>query len=39
VVYGQTGTRYFATDTPGAVYQDSAAAIPNPIPAGTLLIQ
>jgi prepilin-type N-terminal cleavage/methylation domain-containing protein len=36
---GVTGTRFFATDTPGTIYVDRAAAIPNPIPAGTLTLQ
>ena len=35
---GSTGTKFFATDTPGTIYMDRAAAIPNPIPAGTLTI-
>jgi type II secretory pathway pseudopilin PulG len=38
VTPGQTGGRYFATDTPGAMYY-GAAPIPNPIPAGTSTVQ
>ena len=36
---GATGTKFFATDTPGTIYMDRAAAIPNPIPDGTLTLQ
>ena len=36
---GSTGTKFFATDTPGTIYVDRVAAIPNPIPAGTLTMQ
>jgi prepilin-type N-terminal cleavage/methylation domain-containing protein len=39
VAPGQTGTRYFATDTPGTIFVDPAAAVPNPIPAGLTTIQ
>jgi prepilin-type N-terminal cleavage/methylation domain-containing protein len=39
ISHGGTGTRFFATDTPGTIYFDSAAAVPNPIPAGTPSIQ
>src|SRR5436309_9298 len=38
VLVGDTGKRYFATDTPGAIYGDSAA-IANPIPLGTPLLR
>src|SRR5204863_9834077 len=34
ITYGKTGTRYFATDTPGTIYFDPLNPIPNPIPAG-----
>ena len=33
---GGTGTRFFATDTPGTIYFHIAAAIPNPIPGGAV---
>jgi prepilin-type N-terminal cleavage/methylation domain-containing protein len=36
---GQTGTRFFATDTPGTIFVDRAAPIPNPIPPATLTLQ
>ena len=36
---GSSGTKFFATDTPGTIYMDRTAAIPNPIPAGTLTRQ
>jgi type IV pilus assembly protein PilA len=36
---GSTGTRFFATDTPGTIYVNSAAAIPNPIPGGAVSLQ
>jgi type IV pilus assembly protein PilA len=36
---GSTGTRFFATDTPGTIYYDRAGAIPNPIPAGVTTLQ
>jgi prepilin-type N-terminal cleavage/methylation domain-containing protein len=39
IVAGQTGTRFFATDTPGTIFVDPSGPIPNPIPAGTALIQ
>jgi prepilin-type N-terminal cleavage/methylation domain-containing protein len=32
VTAGVTGNRFFATDTPGTIFQDLAAAIANPIP-------
>jgi type IV pilus assembly protein PilA len=36
-VAGATGTRYFATDTRGAIWQDTAATVGNPIvQAGTV---
>jgi type IV pilus assembly protein PilA len=31
VTFGGTGTRYFATDTRGTIWQDSTAAVANPI--------
>src|SRR5262245_14392806 len=34
ITYGKTGTRYFATDTPGTIYFDATAPIANPIPPG-----
>ena len=39
VTAGGTGTRYFATDTRGTLFYDTAAAVTNPIPAGTLVVQ
>ncbi len=40
VTLGTTGTRSFATDQRGALYVDpTGAAIGNPIPAGTLMLQ
>jgi prepilin-type N-terminal cleavage/methylation domain-containing protein len=39
LIVGQTGTRFFATDTPGTIFVDPAAPIPNPIPAGTAALQ
>jgi type II secretory pathway pseudopilin PulG len=36
---GATGNRYFATDTPGTIYFNLGAAIPNPIPVGTQTIK
>jgi prepilin-type N-terminal cleavage/methylation domain-containing protein len=39
LAHGTTGTRYFATDTPGTIYVDRVNPIPNPIPAGTLTLQ
>ena len=34
-----TGTRYFATDTRGTIFQDTAGALANPIPAGKTPVQ
>jgi type IV pilus assembly protein PilA len=41
VTKGGTGTRYFATDTRGTIFQDAAATatITNPIPAATSVVQ
>ena len=39
ITFGKTGTRYFATDTPGTIFVDRAAPIPNPIPPGLLTLQ
>jgi len=39
VTPGGTGTRFFATDTRGTYFFDSAAAVANPIPAATLVVQ
>jgi prepilin-type N-terminal cleavage/methylation domain-containing protein len=39
VAAGVTGTRFFATDTPGTIYVSIGAALPNPIPAGTAALQ
>src|SRR5258706_513398 len=39
ITWGKTGTRFFATDTPGTIFVDSLAAIPNPIPAGLVVLQ
>ena len=36
---GATGTRFFATDTPGTIYVSVGAALPNPIPAAAQTIQ
>jgi prepilin-type N-terminal cleavage/methylation domain-containing protein len=36
---GATGTRYFATDTPGTIYANTGGPIANPIPAGTASLQ
>src|SRR6266540_1134446 len=38
-VPGGTGTRYFATDTRGTIFYDTAAAVANPIPAATAIVQ
>jgi type IV pilus assembly protein PilA len=38
IASGVTGNRHFATDTPGTIFYDPGAAIPNPIPAGTLAL-
>jgi len=39
VTFGKTGTRYFATDTPGTIFVDRLNPIPNPIPPGLLTLQ
>jgi type IV pilus assembly protein PilA len=39
LVPGATGTRFFATDTPGTIFMDRAAPIANPIPPGTPTVQ
>jgi prepilin-type N-terminal cleavage/methylation domain-containing protein len=39
VTFGKTGTRYFATDTPGTIFHDRVNPIPNPIPPGLLTLQ
>ena len=40
ITVGSTGTRSFATDTRGTLFQDNTgAAIANPIPAGTAIVQ
>jgi type II secretory pathway pseudopilin PulG len=36
---GGTGTRFFATDTPGTIYVSTGAAVPNPIPAAAQSLQ
>jgi type IV pilus assembly protein PilA len=36
---GGTGTRYFATDTRGTLFQSSSATVANPIPSGTAVVQ
>jgi len=36
---GGTGTRYFATDTRGTIFYDTAAAVANAIPTGTAVVQ
>ena len=36
---GGTGTRYFATDTRGSIFQATAATIANPIPSATVVVQ
>ena len=38
LVPGRTGSRYFATDTPGTIY-GASAEIDNPIPSGALPLQ
>ena len=35
---GQTGSRYFATESRGTIFQDTAAPIANPVPAATTAI-
>ena len=39
ISHGGTGTRFFATDTPGTIYFHTGAAIPNPIPGGAVSLQ
>jgi prepilin-type N-terminal cleavage/methylation domain-containing protein len=39
ITFGKTGTRYFATDTPGTIFVDVTAPIPNPIPPGLRTLQ
>jgi prepilin-type N-terminal cleavage/methylation domain-containing protein len=39
VTAGGTGTRYFATDTRGTIFFDTAAAVANPIVAATKIVQ
>jgi type IV pilus assembly protein PilA len=39
VTAGGTGTRYFATDTRGTLFFTTAAAVANPVPAGTAVVQ
>jgi type IV pilus assembly protein PilA len=39
VTAGGTGTRYFATDTRGTLFYTTAAAVANPIPSGTAVVQ
>jgi len=39
VTPGGTGTRYFATDTRGTLFFATAAAVANPVPAGTSVVQ
>ena len=39
VTPGGTGTRFFATDTRGTIFQATAAVIANPIPVGTTPVQ
>ena len=39
VTPGSTGIKHFTTDTPGTIYMDDTAAIPNPIPVGTRTTQ
>jgi type IV pilus assembly protein PilA len=39
VTPGGTGTRYFATDTRGTLFQSGTASVANPIPAGTAVVQ
>ena len=36
---GGTGTRYFATDTRGTIFYDTAAPVGNKIPAATAVVQ
>jgi type IV pilus assembly protein PilA len=39
VTAGGTGTRYFATDTRGTLFFDTAATVANPVPSGTAVVQ
>ena len=39
VTPGGTGTRYFATDTRGTLFFATAAAVANPVPAATAIVQ
>jgi prepilin-type N-terminal cleavage/methylation domain-containing protein len=39
VTPGGTGTRYFATDTRGTLFFASTAAVANPVPSGTSVVQ
>jgi type IV pilus assembly protein PilA len=39
VTAGGTGTRYFASDTRGTIFFATAAAVANPIPAATSVVQ
>ena len=39
VTAGGTGTRYFATDTRGTLFFSTTAAVANPIPAATAVVQ
>jgi type IV pilus assembly protein PilA len=39
ITAGGTGTRYFATDTRGSIFQDTTATIANPIPSTTAIVQ
>jgi type IV pilus assembly protein PilA len=36
---GKTGTRFFATDTPGTIFVSTVGTIPNPIPPGLSTLQ
>lgn len=36
---GETGTRFFATDARGTIYQSNSGPIPNPIPAAATPVQ
>jgi type IV pilus assembly protein PilA len=39
VLVGQSGNRFFATDTPGTIFVDLVAPIANPIPPATATLQ
>jgi len=39
VIVGQSGNRFFATDTPGTIFVDLVAPIANPIPPATATLQ